>query len=99
MGLEAITILLVLLVLGAKWFTIFHTARLRAHLVVATNTCRRNEQRYKALHEEREALAKQSKAVDNEMAGFESIGGELEEELYEVDQRNQEIRDQIDDRE
>jgi predicted nucleic acid-binding Zn-ribbon protein len=83
-------------VLGIKWFTTVHTAKLSENLTVAENDENRFRGRYKKVVNQRKAIASEMKEIN---VGFQAMEGEvqdLEEELYEIDQRNTEIKEQID---
>lgn len=96
MFLEIATLVFLGSVLGIKWFTTAHSARLSANLVTAENEENRIRGRYKKVQGERKTIASEMKEIN---IGFQVIEAEvqgLEEELFEVDQRNSEIQEQID---
>lgn len=98
MFLEITTMVLLGSVLGVKWFTALHSARLSENLVSAENDEARFRGRYKKVQSERDAIKKEMNALN---VGFQSIESEvleLEEELLEIDQRNAEIKEQIEGR-
>ena len=98
MFLEITTIVLLGSVVGIKWFTMAHSARLSESLTVAENDSNRFRGQVKKVQEERNAIASEMKELN---IGFQAVEGEvqdLEEELYELDQRNSEIQEQLDSR-
>lgn len=93
--LEIVTIVALGIVLGVKWFTQMHTTKLAEDLVVAENEEKKYRGRYKKLEGEREAIGREIKELT---IGLEKIDAEvqdLEEDLFEIDQRNSEIKDQV----
>ena len=96
--LELVTIILLGAVLGVKWFTQIHSTRLGEALTAAQNDEARCRGRYKKLQGEREAIAKEMKALNVTHEAMEEQIHELEEDLFDIDQRNGEIKEQIENR-
>lgn len=93
--LELTAIILLGVVLGVKWFTTVHATRLGEALTVAENDEARFRGRYKKVEGERGEIAKAIKAQSTTVEAMEAQIQELEEDLFEVDQRNSEIKEQI----
>jgi hypothetical protein len=96
--LEFLTIILLGIVLGVKWFTTLHSTRLSEGLVVAENDEARFRGRYKKLVGEREAIARETKDLTITYEAMEAQIQDMEEDLFDVDQRNGEIKEQIEHR-
>ena len=98
MVLEGITIALLGITLGVKWFTTAHLNRLRGEIVAADNEVKKTEGRCKQLQAQRkeisgdiQELERGSQAADEECLDFE-------EDLFELNKRNAEIKEQIESR-
>ena len=98
MFLEITTIVLLGSVVGIKWFTMAHSARLSENLTAAENDANRFRGRYKKVQEERSAIASEMADLNVGAQAVQDEVQDLEEELYEIDQRNNEIQEQIDGR-
>jgi len=94
--LEIATLVFLGSVLGIKCFTTAHSASLATNLVTSENEENRFQGRYKKVQRARKTIAREMKDIN---VGFQVIEAEvqdLEEELFEMDQRNKEIQEQID---
>lgn len=96
--LEVTTIVLLGFVLAAKYFTQMHTVRLSENLTVAENEEAKFRGRYKKVQGDREAIAKEIAGLSAGADSAEMEIQELETELYEIAQRNSEIKEQIESR-
>ena len=95
MFLEIFTLLLLAGVLAVKYATTAHTVKLQQKLAEATNLAQRNQERYKRLQQERQAVEAEEAHTQSKKRvldeNLETVGHEFKEQ----ETKNQELADRI----
>ena len=95
MFLEIFTLLLLAGVLAVKYATTAHTVKLQQKLAEATNLAQRNQERYKRLYTERQAVEAEEARTQNQKRVLDENLDTMSHELKDQEAKNKELGERI----
>ena len=95
MFLQIFTLLLLAGVIAVKYATTAHTVKLQQKLAEATNLAQRNQDRYKRLQQERQAVEAEEAQTQNQKRSLDDHLETMTEELTEQEAKNKELAERV----
>lgn len=95
MFLEIFTLLLLAGVLAVKYATTAHTVKLQQKLAEATNMAQRNQERFKRLQTERQAVEAEEARTQSQKRVLDEHLDTMSLELKEQEAKNKELAERI----
>lgn len=95
MFLEIFTLLLLAAVLAVKYATTAHTVKLQQKLAEATNLAQRNQERYKRLQMERQAVEAEEAHTQSQKRVLDEHLESMTFELQAQESKNKELAERI----
>ena len=95
MFLEIFTLLLLAAVIIVKYASTVHTVKLQQKLAEATNLAQRNQERFKRLQQERQAVEAEEAHTVNQKRVLDEHLETLQAELKDQEHKNSELAERI----
>ena len=95
MFLQMFTLLLLAGVIAVKYATTAHTVKLQQKLAEATNLAQRNQDRYKRLQQERQAVEAEEAQTQNQKRSLDEHLKTMTVELTEQEAKNKDLAERI----